>query len=246
MTESSLAGRRILVTGAASGIGAATARRLATLGASLALTDFNADVSVVAAEIGAWSVIADVRDEVEVAAAVTGAHAALGGLDGLVNCAGVATVKRLEDTSVEDWRRLIDTNMTGVFLFCRAAAPLLRAAGAASIVNLASASGLTPSFAGAAYGASKAGVIMLSKSLARELAPTVRVNAVCPGVVETPMFTAMAGTDAATIASIKAGYALQRLAQPEEIADAIAFLCGPQSAFITGVALAVDGGRSFH
>ncbi|MDB5421294.1 MAG: short-chain alcohol dehydrogenase [Brevundimonas sp.] len=246
MTEPSLTGRRILVTGAASGIGAATARRLAALGASLALTDSNDSVAVVAAEIGAWSRTADVRDEAEVTAAVTGAHGALGGLDGLVNCAGVATVKRLEDTSLEDWRSLIDTNMTGVFLFCRAAAPLLRAVGAASIVNLASASGLTPSFAGAAYGASKAGVIMLSKSLARELAPTVRVNAVCPGVVETPMFTAMAGTDEATIAGIKAGYALQRLAQSEEIADAIAFLCGPQSAFITGVALAVDGGRSFH
>jgi NAD(P)-dependent dehydrogenase (short-subunit alcohol dehydrogenase family) len=189
---------------------------------------------------------ADVRDETAVTAAVSGAHAALGGLDGLVNCAGVATVNRLEDTTLEEWRRLIDTNMTGVFLFCRAATPLLRASGDGSIVNLASASGLTPSFAGAAYGATKAGVVMLSKSLARELAPSIRVNVVCPGIVDTPMFEAMTGADAAAISAIKAGYALQRLARPEEIAEAVAFLSGPRSAFITGVALAVDGGRSFH
>lgn len=246
MTEPSFAGRRILVTGAASGIGAATARLLARLGASLALTDFSDGVAAIASELGAWSMTADVRDETAVTATVAGAHAALNGLDGLVNCAGVATVNRLEDTSLDEWRRLIDTNMTGVFLFCRAAAPLLRASGEGSIVNLASASGLTPSFAGAAYGATKAGVVMLSKSLARELAPTVRVNAVCPGVVDTPMFEAMTGADAAAISAIKAGYALQRLGQPEEIAEAIAFLLGTQSGFITGIALAVDGGRSFH
>lgn len=246
MTDQIFSGRRMLVTGAASGIGAATARLLASLGAKLAITDFGDGISAIASELGAWSTTADVRDEAAVSAAVAGACAALGGLDGLVNCAGVATVNRLEETTIEEWRRLIDTNMTGVFLFCRAAAPLLRATGNGTIVNLASASGLTPSFAGAAYGASKAGVVMLSKSLARELAPTVRVNAVCPGVVDTPMFEAMTGNDAAAISAIKAGYALQRLAAAEEIAEAIAFLSGPRSAFITGIALAVDGGRSFH
>ncbi len=246
MMDQILSGRRMLVTGAASGIGAATARLLASLGAKLAITDFGEGISTIASEIGAWSTTADVRDEAAVSAAVAGACAALGGLDGLVNCAGVATVNRLEETTIEEWRRLIDTNMTGVFLFCRAAAPLLRATGNGTIVNLASASGLTPSFAGAAYGASKAGVVMLSKSLARELAPSVRVSAVCPGVVDTPMFEAMTGNDAAAISAIKAGYALQRLASAEEIAEAIAFLSGPRSAFITGIALAVDGGRSFH
>lgn len=246
MTDVLFSGRKILVTGAASGIGAATARLLSKLGARLALTDFSDGVAAIAAELGAWSMRADVRDESGVSAVVAQARQALDGLDGLVNCAGVATVNRLEDTTIEEWRRLIDTNLTGVFLFCRAAAPLLRASGDGSIVNLASASGLTPSFAGAAYGASKAGVVMLSKSLARELAPTVRVNAVCPGVVDTPMFDAMTARTAEAVSAIKTGYALQRLGSAEEIAEAIAFLAGPRSAFITGVALAVDGGRSFH
>lgn len=171
---------------------------------------------------------------------------ALGGLDGLVNCAGVATTRTLEGTSLEDWRRLVDTNLTGVFLTCRAAIPALRASRGGVIVNLASASGLTPSFAGAAYSASKAGVVMLSKALARELAPTIRVNAICPGAVRTPMFARMTGDAADADTTVGAGYALGRIATPEEIAKAILFLAGDDSAYITGVALAVDGGRSFH
>ena len=243
----SVAGKRIIVTGAGSGIGAAAARLLAEAGARLALIDFaDAETRILGQAIGAEAFQADVRDESATGAAISAAVQALGGLDGLVNCAGVATTQTLENTSLDDWRRLVDTNLTGVFLTCRAAIPALRASDRGVIVNLASASGLTPSFAGAAYSASKAGVVMLSKALARELAPTIRVNAVCPGAVRTPMFSQMTGGAADADAVVGAGYALGRIATPEEIAKAILFLAGDDSAYVTGVALAVDGGRSFH
>ncbi|WP_296172290.1 SDR family NAD(P)-dependent oxidoreductase [uncultured Brevundimonas sp.] len=243
----SVRGKRIIITGAGSGIGAAAARMLAEAGAELGLVDLvEAETRTLGRELNAHAFQADVRDETAVETAINAAVRALGGLDGLVNCAGTATVQTLENTSLTDWRRLVDTNMTGVFLTCRAAIPALRASGKGAIVNLASASGLTPSFAGAAYSASKAGVVMLSKALSRELAPTIRVNAVCPGAVRTPMFSQMTGEAIEAETAVGAGYALGRIASPEEIGTAIRFLIGDDSAFITGVALAVDGGRSFH
>ncbi|MFK4056248.1 MULTISPECIES: SDR family NAD(P)-dependent oxidoreductase [unclassified Brevundimonas] len=243
----SVRGKRIIITGAGSGIGAAAARMLAEAGAELGLVDLvEAETRALGRVLNAHAFQADVRDETAVETAVNAAVRALGGLDGLVNCAGTATVQTLENTSLTDWRRLVDTNMTGVFLTCRAAIPALRACGKGAIVNLASASGLTPSFAGAAYSASKAGVVMLSKALSRELAPTIRVNAVCPGAVRTPMFSQMTGEAIEAETAVGAGYALGRIASPEEIGTAIRFLIGDDSAFITGVALAVDGGRSFH
>lgn len=243
----SVKGKRIIITGAGSGIGAAAARLLAEAGAELGLVDLvEAETRALGRELNAPAFQADVRDETAVETAINAAVRALGGLDGLVNCAGTATVQTLENTSLTDWRRLVDTNMTGVFLTCRAAIPALRASGKGVIVNLASASGLTPSFAGAAYSASKAGVVMLSKALSRELAPTIRVNAVCPGAVRTPMFSQMTGEAIDAETAVGAGYALGRIASPEEIGTAIRFLVGDDSAFITGVALAVDGGRSFH
>jgi NAD(P)-dependent dehydrogenase (short-subunit alcohol dehydrogenase family) len=217
-------------------------------GAQLALADrAYAAVKALAAELGAIGYEMDVRSEEPVRAAVEGAASALGGLNGLVNAAGVATMKHLQDTSLDDWNRQLETNLTGVFLVCREAAPHLLAAGSSTIVNVASASGLAPSVAGAAYSASKAGVIMLTKAMARELGPRVRVNAVCPGMVDTPMFAAMIPERSEAFeAKLATDYALGRLAQPEEIARAILFLTSAASSFVTGSALAVDGGRVFH
>lgn len=247
MAEDSLAGRRILITGGASGIGAAVARLFAAEGATLFLADRSSAVASAAAEIGAHWGVMDVTEEASVISGVAAACEAMGGLDGLVSCAGVATLSRLADTSLDEWRRQVDVNLTGPFLVCREAAAPLRASGAATIVILASASGLRPSLAGGAYAASKAGVIMLSKSLAMELGPQVRVNAVCPGMVDTPMFAAMVPERTAAFeAQLKADYALGRLAEPDEIARAVLFLTQPASGFITGSALAVDGGRTFH
>lgn len=235
--------RRVIITGGSSGIGRTAAARFAAAGDSIWLFDLAPPSNEAA--IAGWSSV-DVRSQESVAHGFSEAIASLGGLDVLVNCAGVATTMRLEDTDLETWNRLVDVNLTGVYLTCREAIAPLKASGSGSIVNLASASGLTPSFAGAAYSASKAGVVMLSKALARELAPDVRVNAVCPGAVRTPMFEAMAGGDEEAATAVGIGYALGRIAEPDEIVDAIEFLAGPSASFVTGVALAIDGGRSFH
>ena len=241
-----LKGRRILITGGASGIGQATARMFASEGARLALLDREARaLQGVCESIGAHPLAADLADATAVAAAVAEAAQALGGLDGVVNAAGVVALGQLVDMDEAKWASVLAINLTGPYLVCKNAIPHLRRNTSATIVNVASASGLLPSGANAAYASSKAGLIMLSKCLAAELAP-IRVNSVCPGSVETPMLRSVLPDDEATQEQIKKSYALGRVARPEEIAQAILFLTSHQSSFITGVALAVDGGRSFH
>jgi len=237
-----LSGRRILVTGGASGIGAAAAKLLSTQGARVAVLDRETTA-------GPASFVADVTDETAVAAAVDAAAGVLGGLDGLVNCAGISVTAPVETMALDQWRRVIDINLTGTFLVTRAVIPHIRLAGGGTIVTIASASGLLPSSVGsAAYGASKAGVDMFMKYLAKEVAPSIRVNSVCPGMVETPMLAeAMRGIDPAAVqAGVRASYPLQRTAASEEIAEAVLWLTSARSAFVTGISLAVDGGRTFH
>jgi len=243
-----LANRRILITGGASGIGLTCARLFVSQGAQVALLDHNAEaVEDNAAAIGCIGLVADVTDEQAVAAAVKRAGERMGGIDGIVNAAGVVQIGALADTSLADWSRVLAVNLTGPFLICRAALPWLRRADHATIVNIASAQGLLPSGTGCSYAASKGGLVILSKSLAAELAPRIRVNAVCPGRVDTPMLAGISGhLDAAGIEAANQRYALKRSAQPEEIAAAILFLTSDDSSFVTGTAMAVDGGRCFH
>ncbi len=242
-------GRRVLITGGASGIGRATAALLRAEGAMVAVLDRDAAAAAqVAAECGAIAITADVSDEASVQRGVDAAAEKLGGLCGVVNAAGIFRPPLLMDTDLATWNQTLAVNMTGVFLVCRAAVPHLRKAGKASIVNIASGVGLLPTGAGgAAYAASKAGVIGLTRSAAAELAPQIRVNAICPGAVETPMTegTLRDATGAVT-ASIAHRYALQRPADPTEIAAGILFLLAHEASFVTGISLAVDGGRTFH
>jgi NAD(P)-dependent dehydrogenase (short-subunit alcohol dehydrogenase family) len=238
-----LEGRKILVTGGASGIGRATCELFAREGASVVVIDRDP-----AQTAGVQAIACDVSDATGVERAVREAGQLLGGLDGLVNAAGVFFNKGLMETTAEVWDTTIAVNLTGTFLCTKAAVPLMRATDRASIVNIASGVGLLPTGGGStAYVASKGGVIALTRALAAELAPTIRVNAICPGAVETPM---VAGTlrDAAgaVIPAIVNRYALGRPAAPEEIAAAILFLTAHESSFVTGVSLAVDGGRTFH
>ena len=178
------------------------------------------------------------------AQAVERAALALGGIDGLVNAAGIANGELLSEVSLEDWRRVIDVNLTGSFLLARACYPHLRAVQDSTIVNFSSGQGLQPFMRRGAYAASKAGVISLSKSLAMEWAP-IRVNTICPGAVDTPMVRN--GYDPEVLRTqVGARYALGRVAEAVEIARAALYLTGGESSFITGVALAVDGGRSYH
>ncbi|HET9628258.1 MAG TPA: SDR family NAD(P)-dependent oxidoreductase [Novosphingobium sp.] len=244
-----LAGRRILITGAASGIGAATARMFAREGAALSLLDVQADLlETVARDTGGTAIVVDLLDEAATVGAVHRAAEALDGLDGVVNVAGLADNRPLEDLTSATWHRVIGVNLTAPFLICREALPYLRQAPAATIVTVASGAGLLPQGPGvSAYAASKAGVIMLMKAYARELAPTIRANAIAPGIVDTPMVAEILGGYATLDeAPFVQQYALKRVARPDELASACLFLTSEESSFVTGTVLAVDGGRTFH
>jgi NAD(P)-dependent dehydrogenase (short-subunit alcohol dehydrogenase family) len=238
-----LAGRKILITGGASGIGHATASLFRTEGAGVVCLDRTA---------GAWDGLfqtVDVADAGSVQHAVAASAEALGGLDGVVNAAGIFSPGSLADTSAELFSRTLAVNLLGTFLIVQAAAPTLLAAGTGStIVNIGSGVGILPTGPGStAYVASKGGVIAMTKALAMELAPSVRVNVVCPGAVETPMTQGSLRNAAGEIEpALAARYALRRPATAQELAAAILFLTSAESSFVTGIALPVDGGRTFH
>lgn len=246
-------GRRFLVSGGASGIGLAVARLAVQRGGRVALLDLDAEALASAAlTIGPASlpVACDVAAPQAVADAVAQAAGWLGGIDAVVNSAGIDLRMPLEQVADADWARMLAVNLTGPMLVCRSALPHLRRAGGGTIVNVSSAAGLSPLMQRTAYCATKAGVIMFSKALAIEAAADgIRVNAVCPGAVDTPLFrTSYEGSDdpGRELEAIRQRYALKRVAAPEEIAEAVLYLCGPASSYVTGIALAVDGGRTFH
>jgi len=245
--------RRLIVSGGASGIGLAVAHMAVARGARVALLDRDTVALADAVRLlgeAALALECDVSDAPAVRTAVDRAAQWLGGVDALVNSAGIDALKSLETTSDEEWARVLAVNLTGPMLVCRAALPHLRAAGGGSIVNIASGAGLRPLPNRTAYCASKAAVIMFGKSLAIETAADgIRVNAVCPGAIDTPLFrTSYENADdpERALAEIRERYALGRIAAPEEVAEAVLYLSGPGASYITGTALAVDGGRTFH
>lgn len=239
-SQTRLAGRRIVITGAASGIGRATAELFATEGAKLLLLDRDKSrLMPVAEETGALAFAVDITDEAAVTQIIEEGGSAMGGIDGVVNAAGIMGTGRAVDVPAVDWRKTIEVNLTGTYIVTRACIAWMTREHQATIVNIASAAGLLSNAPGlSAYAASKGGVIALTRALAAELAPGIRVNSVCPGMVDTPM----ADGHRANVGN----YALKRLADPEEIARAILFMTCPDSSYVTGAALAVDGGRSFH
>jgi NAD(P)-dependent dehydrogenase (short-subunit alcohol dehydrogenase family) len=249
-----LAGRRILITGAAKGIGLATFERFVKEGARVAALDRDARaLTELTARFDAETVTAfevDVSDPASVDAAVAGAAAALGGLDGVINSAGIDLIADIEGMALADWNRIIAVNLTGPMLVAQAAYPHLKTAGGGTIVNVSSGAGLSPLKHRTAYCASKAGLQMAAKALAMEAAAFgIRVNTVCPGAVETELFRTSIDTAPDPVAAyeaVRARYALQRVASPEEIAAAILWLTSAESSYVTGTAIAVDGGRTFH
>jgi NAD(P)-dependent dehydrogenase (short-subunit alcohol dehydrogenase family) len=236
-----------LVTGAGSGIGRATALRLAAEGAQVACADTTADAvaqterAIAAAGGAAIALIADVTDETACAEMVERALARFGRLTTLVNSAGVRSDPPQPMPGPSEWHRVVDVNLAGSYLAARAALPALNESGAGSVTNLASIFGLVGGATSAAYAASKGAIVNLTRQLAIECAPTVRVNCVCPGVIETPL-TASLRQDPAWAQKVLARYPLRRFGQPEEIASAILYLASDEAAFVTGVALPVDGG----
>jgi NAD(P)-dependent dehydrogenase (short-subunit alcohol dehydrogenase family) len=242
--EHRLDGRRILVTGGAAGIGAATARLFRERGARVAILDRDGDAAhATAKELDAVAIQVDVRRPEEAARAVAEAAASLGGIDGLVNNAGTGSVKALEQYTDKEWDRLIGVNLTGPFLLTRAVAPHLRRAGRGTIVNVASVNATTPTRGEAPYSAAKAGLVALTKSSALELAPSIRVNCVSPGFIETAMSATLLELGNAR-ASIESATPLARPGQPVEVAEVIAFLSSDASRYVTGQELLVDGGSS--
>jgi NAD(P)-dependent dehydrogenase (short-subunit alcohol dehydrogenase family) len=246
-------GRKVLITGGASGIGLASARRMTSEGARVALLDRDAEgLAAAARELGdaCLTLQADVTDEGEAQSAVSRAASALQGLDGLVNAAGVSLWRSLGEMTLEEWRRILSINLDGPFIVCHAALPALKASGKATIVNIASGAGLQPRQNFSAYCASKGGLVLFTKAIAMDLAPDhIRVNAVCPGIVLTPLVERnleLSGDREAAYRRYISRNLMQRFGTAEEVADAVLFLSCDESSFITGSALSLDGGSVFH
>jgi NAD(P)-dependent dehydrogenase (short-subunit alcohol dehydrogenase family) len=242
-------GKVVIVTGAASGIGLATARRLLADGATVV----GADLPGQADDLGGrWSYVpTDVTDEAAVAALVGAAVEAGGGrIDGTVTAAGVAGGGLAHMVDETEWRRVIDINLTGTFLTAKhVIAQLLtqeRVDGErGSVVTIASIEGLEGTAGGSAYNASKGGVVLLTKNLAIDYGPSgIRANAICPGFIDTPMTEALFGTDgiAGGATAWIEEHALRRFGRPDEIAAAARFLLSDDASFVSGLAMAVDGG----
>jgi NAD(P)-dependent dehydrogenase (short-subunit alcohol dehydrogenase family) len=244
-TDGTLAGRVALVTGAGSGIGAATARRFAEAGATVVAGDVRADaVAEVAAALGdgAVAIELDVADESSVVRAVEHAEA-LGGIDVLVNVAGIGSTTNAPETPVEVWDDVLAVNARGTFLCCKHAIPPMAARGRGAIVNVASVAGLVGLRNRAAYCASKGAVIALTRALAVDhVGDGIRVNAVCPGTVDSPWVRRLVEEAGESLDALRARQPLGRLGTPEEIAEAVLYLAGDSAAFVTGTAFVIDGG----
>jgi meso-butanediol dehydrogenase/(S,S)-butanediol dehydrogenase/diacetyl reductase len=239
-----------LITGAGSGIGRATAIRLAQEGASVFLADINGSALtettglLPAGSVSAQGVL-DVALPDQCQQIVADTIAEFGQLDVLCNIAGIALCKHLTDISVEEWKRVVDINLNGVFYLCQAAIPhLIESKG--NIINMSSSAGREGQAYHAVYCATKAAVLMLSKSLALEYSKQgVRANAICPGGVVTPLTTNYSVPEDADMGLFSRMLPLiEPMAEPEEIAAAVAYLASDEARFVTGIEFAIDGGQT--
>lgn len=236
-----LAGTVALVTGAASGIGRATATRFAEEGAVVAGLDARLSDTGAVADFH----VVDVREEDAVASAVDATVERHGRLDVVVNAAGVAGGGPVHQLSALEWERVLAVNLTGTFLVCKHALRHMVVQRSGSIINVASIEGLQGTEGGSSYCASKGGVVILTKNLAIDYGRMgIRVNCLCPGFIETPMFESVMGMDAmaAHRDRYREEHKLGRFGRPEEIASAALFLASDDASFVTGHALVVDGG----
>jgi meso-butanediol dehydrogenase/(S,S)-butanediol dehydrogenase/diacetyl reductase len=239
-----LSGKVAVITGAGSGIGAATARRFAAEGATLVLSDLNdANGQELAKEVGAAAFIpADVTDSARVEALMQAAVDRCGALHILCNNAGIGAYGKAPDLEIETWKQVVDVDLTAVFYGCKYAIPHLRKAGGGTIVNTASISGLFGDFGLLAYNAAKAGVVNMTRTVAIDHArESIRVNCVCPGPIDTPLLQPLLA-----VPGVEEGYRdcvpMGRVGKPEEVASVITFLASDDASYVTGAAVVVDGG----
>ncbi len=237
--------RRVaIVTGGASGIGAATARLLAAEGARVVVADVDRERGAeVARETGGTYAAIDVSADPDMARLVGDTARTMGRLDVLVSCAFAAAFGSITSLALAEWSRTLEVTLTAVFTGLRAAVPVMRAQGGGAVVNVASISGLRGDRGLAAYNAAKAGVVNLTRTAALELARTgIRVNVVCPGLIDTPALQRAFSRLPERAPSAAAAVPVGRFGRPEEVARAIAFLAAPEASYITGATLVVDGG----
>ncbi|MBV8691279.1 MAG: SDR family oxidoreductase [Actinobacteria bacterium] len=238
-------GKVAIVTGAASGLGRAVAQRLASEGANVACVDLNGDgveETAGALEGKAVALRCDISDEASVAATVDAAVSALGAPDVVCNVAGLGKLQHTLDTTLADWQRMINVNLTGTFLMCRATLPHILETGG-NIVNVASTSGMRGQPFSAAYCASKGGVILLSQSLAIEYRERgIRINVVSPGGMDTPLLNEFGLPEGVTTRQIARMMTPMGFADAQDVANAVAFVASDEARFMTGSVTVVDGG----
>jgi NAD(P)-dependent dehydrogenase (short-subunit alcohol dehydrogenase family) len=223
---------RAIVTGGGSGIGAAVAHRLADDGFDITVADLEPDS--VATDLGASAIRLDVRDEAQV-------ERAMDGVDVLVNAAGIGSTTTAPDTPVEVWDDVFAVNARGTFLCCKHAIPAMKAQGGGAIVNVASIAALVGLRNRAAYCASKGAIVALTRALAVDhVGDGIRVNAVCPGTIDTPWVQRLVTGSGESLDALRARQPMGRLGTPEEVADAVIYLATAE--FVTGTILTVDGG----
>jgi NAD(P)-dependent dehydrogenase (short-subunit alcohol dehydrogenase family) len=246
-----LDGKVAFVTGAASGIGAACALRFAEEGAAIAGMDLQRfdggsdwDAALKVARTSHFEV-GDVREEARIAEVVRAVEDRLGRIDVLVNSAGVAGGGMIHTLEQKDWDFVLDVNLKGTYLVSKHVLPGMLERGGGSIVNIASVEGIEGFLGGSSYNASKGGVVLLTKNMAIDYARAgVRVNVICPGFIDTPMFRSVFSMEAtkAIQDKIREAHQLGRFGKPVEIANAALFLASEEASFVTGVTLPVDGG----
>ena len=240
----------VIVTGAGYGIGRGIAEHFGKKGARVAVFDLDADTAketemIIASSGGrAKSYVTDVADYENVTKNVSKVKDDLGPVDILVNNAGIRYVRKVLEIPNEEWNRTIAVNLTGMFYMVKAVVPMMQAKGKGKIVNIASISGLLGQNGRAAYGASKGGIIQLTRSLAVELGPEINVNAVAPGFVPGTGMMKDIDKDSRSSSWMVANTPVKRPGTPEDIAAAVAFLSSDEASFIAGVTLPVDGGFS--
>ena len=242
-----LSGRRIVVTGAGSGMGRAIAERFAAEGAQLALTDLNEKaLKSVSRRCGAFAFAADVSSEKDIAKFITRSARELKGIDGIVNAAGIYENIPFGQIAPARWQHMLGVNLNGPYLICHFALPHLRRAKQATIVNISSTSFLSPNPGMVHYASSKGGVIGLTRALAIELAPKVRANAIVPGTIRTSLTRALYPNEKALETAAAGRTPAGRIGEPEEIAESGLFLTSAASSFITGTIITVAGGNPVY